>query len=211
MNEYLDKSGLTYFYGKIQQGFATQSDLSGKQSSVAKLGSSTQPVYTSAAGTFATCSTYAGGTAVTLNGTSKAASTASLYAPTSAGTNGQILVSSGSGAPSWSNLSVSYPDTTYSVNTASVSGAVSIDGRTPLHILTVTANVSSVALSYNPSAGHSCHVIFKASSAMTVALAYDSTNRITPNGQNISLSIPAGGYVELNFLSDGTNVYVRGI
>lgn len=45
-------------------------------------------------------STYAGGTAVTLNGTSKASATASFYAPTSAGTSGQLLVSTG-GAPSW--------------------------------------------------------------------------------------------------------------
>jgi len=76
--------------------------VSGKQATVAKLGSTTQPVYTSAAGTFATCSTYAGGTAVTLNGSSKGGSTASFYAPTSAGTSGQILVSSG-GAPTWTN------------------------------------------------------------------------------------------------------------
>lgn len=76
-------------------------NISGKQDKVAKLGSSSKPVYTSADGTFAECSSYAGGTAVTLNGTSKAASTASLYAPTGAGTSGQFLQSNGSGAPSW--------------------------------------------------------------------------------------------------------------
>ena len=76
-------------------------DISGKQNKVGKLGSTTKPLYTSAAGTFAECSTYAGGTAVTLNGTSKGASAASFYAPTAAGTSGQILVSAGSGAPSW--------------------------------------------------------------------------------------------------------------
>jgi hypothetical protein len=120
-----------------------------------------------------------------------------------------VLISNGSGAPSWG--APSYANVSYGVNTASVSGAVSIDGRIPLHILTVTANVSSVALSYNPAAGHTCHVIFKAASAMTVALAYHATNRVTPDGQGINLDIPAGGYAELNFLSDGTNVYVRGI
>lgn len=52
-------------------------------------------------------STYAGGTAVTLNGTSKASSTASFYAPTAAGTAGQFLKSSGS-APTWDNIT--YPD-----------------------------------------------------------------------------------------------------
>lgn len=59
-----------------------------KQSQVSALGSTTKPVYTSTAGTFSECSTYAGGTAVTLNGTSKAADTASFYAPILAGSNG---------------------------------------------------------------------------------------------------------------------------
>lgn len=77
-------------------------DVSGKQDKVAKLGSTTQPVYTSAAGTFATCNTYAGGTAVTLNGTNKAASTASFYAPTDDGPSGYYLKSNGNGkAPTW--------------------------------------------------------------------------------------------------------------
>ena len=75
----------------------------GKQDQVSTLGSTTKPVYTSAAGTFAECSTYAGGTAVTLNGTSKAANTASIYAPTAAGTNGQILKANSSGIPTWSS------------------------------------------------------------------------------------------------------------
>ena len=64
------------------------------------LGSSTKPIYLSS-GTATECSTYAGGTAVTLNGTSKSATTASFYAPTGAGTSGQLLKSSGSGAPTW--------------------------------------------------------------------------------------------------------------
>ena len=52
-------------------------------------------------------STYAGGTAVTLNGTSKAGSTASFYAPEGAGTANQYLKSSGSGAPTWETFSTS--------------------------------------------------------------------------------------------------------
>ncbi len=63
-------------------------------------GSATKPVYTSG-GSIAACSTYIGGTAVTLNGTGKGASTASLYAPTTAGTAGYLLQSNGSGAPTW--------------------------------------------------------------------------------------------------------------
>lgn len=38
--------------------------------------------------------------AVTLNGTSYANSTAAFYAPTDAGSTGEVLLSNGSGAPS---------------------------------------------------------------------------------------------------------------
>lgn len=74
----------------------------GKQNQVELTGSSTIiPVYVSSAGNFALCTKYAGGTKVTLNGTAKGGSTATFYAPTGAGTSGQYLVSSGSGAPAW--------------------------------------------------------------------------------------------------------------
>lgn len=63
-------------------------------------GSTTKPIYLNA-GAPTECNTYAGGTAVTLNGSSKSANTASFYAPTSAGTDGYILESNGSGEPSW--------------------------------------------------------------------------------------------------------------
>lgn len=49
-------------------------------------------------------STYAGGTSVTLNGVSKASSTAAFFAPTTSGSDGQVLVSGGSGAPQWMNI-----------------------------------------------------------------------------------------------------------
>jgi hypothetical protein len=66
------------------------------------VGSSTIPVYVNTNGVITACSSYAGGTAITLNGTSKAASTASFYAPTSSGTAGYILKSGGANvAPSW--------------------------------------------------------------------------------------------------------------
>lgn len=64
------------------------------------VGGSTVPIYLSN-GWPNTCSTYAGGTAVTLNGSDKGALTASFYAPTSAGTSGYYLKSNGSGAPTW--------------------------------------------------------------------------------------------------------------
>lgn len=86
-------------------------------------GSGTVPVYMDN-GTPKTCSAYAGGTNVTLNGSNKGASTASFYAPTSAGTSGYFLKSNGSGAPTWAavpsgggiTISEIYPsDTEYKV------------------------------------------------------------------------------------------------
>ena len=70
--------------------------LADKQNKVSTLGSKTEPVYISSSGTFSACSAYAGGTAVTLNGTSKAGNTASFYAPTAAGEEGQLLMFDGS-------------------------------------------------------------------------------------------------------------------
>lgn len=86
------------------------------------VGSATTPIYINANGAALACSAYAGGTAVTLNGTSKAASTASFYAPTGAGTSGYILKSNGSGAPSWAAVSNSEP--TLAWGTTSTVGTV---------------------------------------------------------------------------------------
>ena len=64
-------------------------------------GSSTTPIYIDSNGYITASIKYAGGTAITLNGTSRASADTSFYAPTSAGTSGYILTSNGSGEPSW--------------------------------------------------------------------------------------------------------------
>jgi len=84
----------------------------------ADIGSTTKPVYISSAGVVTEASTYAGGTKVTLNGTSAGGSTASFYAPTGPGTSGYYLKSNGSGEPSWASLA-------YNINGAVV-GSISI-------------------------------------------------------------------------------------
>lgn len=90
----------------------TGPDLSNYQAKVSALGSTTEPVYISAAGTFSKADKYAGGTRVVLNGTNKGTTAARIYAPVpysgsendthASGTLGQILVSSGlNNAPTW--------------------------------------------------------------------------------------------------------------
>lgn len=93
MAKFIGENSLAELVSKTKTLVAT------KQNILSIAGSSTKPIYISASGTISECSTYAGGTAVTLNGTSKASSTASFYAPTSAistSTSKRYLVGSSS-------------------------------------------------------------------------------------------------------------------
>ena len=65
------------------------------------VGASNKPVYF-VDGEPTECTTYAGGTRIKLNGTTKGGSTVTVWTPTSAGTAGQLLVSTAA-APAWSS------------------------------------------------------------------------------------------------------------
>ena len=75
--------------------------LNNKQNKISSLGTTIKPVYFSSDGVVSACLNYAGGTKVTLNGTEHKGTIATMYAPTTAGTNGYSLKSNGSGAPRW--------------------------------------------------------------------------------------------------------------
>lgn len=62
---------------------ANQTAWSNKQAQIPATGSTTKPVYFSAAGTVAEATTYAGGTKVTLNGTDRGGDSCNIYAPIS--------------------------------------------------------------------------------------------------------------------------------
>lgn len=88
-------------------------------SAATALGSNTQPLKLDANGALATCSTYAGGTAVTLNNSSKAASTASFYAPTAGGAAGKVLIGAGTTTmPAWTAAATLTSATSTTANTA---------------------------------------------------------------------------------------------
>lgn len=111
--------------------------------------------------------------------------------------------------------SLGYSDIGYAVNPVSNSStSVSLAGTTPLHVVTTSVSITAVTLSANPAEGHSCHVIFanSGSSDLTVAVTHHSTNRVCPGGTDPDpLTIPAGGYVEMDFLTANGKVYVRGV
>lgn len=150
-----------------------------------------------------------------------------VYAPTTAGTEGQMLIANASGIPAWgSKPSYAYGEIGYEVATQTTSGAVTIDGTKPLHIVTLSGAATSVAFSTGnlPAVGHLCHVIFTASTATTVSIAHVSTGSvryICPEGSSpADIDVPAGGYAEVDFLrgADTTEsndtiawIYVRGV
>lgn len=96
-----------------------------------QVGSASQPIYINASG-YAT----AGNTipTITLNGS--ATTTASLYAPTGAGTSGQLLKSSGSGAPTWATITAS----DVGAATANHSHTLSIASTTEAANIVLSAN-----------------------------------------------------------------------
>lgn len=148
------------------------------------VGSATTPIYVNSNGAALACSTYAGGTAVTLNGTSKAASTASFYAPTGAGTSGYILKSNGSGAPSWAAVSNGGP--TLAWGTTSTVGTVA---GTALKV-TMPANPNtdkkveqsrSTTTDYRPILMHSGHKAYGTDpGAATAETYYHESVAISP-------------------------------
>lgn len=113
--------------------------------------------------------------------------------------------------------SYAYSEIEYVATAVNGSGALTLAGTDPIYVVTVTANISSVALTANPPVGHSCHVIFitdsNDSTDHTVAIAHDVTNRVCPAGADLSFTVPknAGGYVEVDFLNVNNKVYVRGV
>lgn len=106
-------SGITISNIKLERGFVADPKYTrhpsesrvakaDKIATSAKIGDTNKPVYIAADGTVTAGSTYAAGTAVTLNGTSKSASTASFYAPTAGGTANYVLIGNGAtAAPTW--------------------------------------------------------------------------------------------------------------
>lgn len=156
-----------------------KSTWSGKQDKVSAKGSTTKPLYTSANGTFSECSTYAGGTAVTLNNSGKGSSTASFYAPTGGGTSGQVLKSNGTSAPTWTNQNTLAIGVQLYNNTSGSNGTITLSET--------SANYTYIDIFYRPNDGSN----------------YTSFTRVySPNGKNTCLryEIKAGGtmYVKIS-------------
>lgn len=124
-------------------------------SSVGRIYSAGTGISISNANAISLSATYAGGTAVTLNGVSKAANTASFYAPTAGGTANKVLIGKGTtSAPDWSAFKITgTADATYNLanfltgnQTITLSGDVSGSGTTSINVSIGSGKVTNAML-----------------------------------------------------------------
>ena len=138
-------------------------------------GSATEPIYWSS-GVPTKGDKYAGGTAVTLNNSSKAGSTASFYAPTAGGTaNTQALVGNGAtAAPKWVNIS---PSITITAGTSSAAPKINVIvlGQSGTAQAITTASTSVYGVTKLNSATNSTSTT-EAATPSAVKAAYDLAN-----------------------------------
>ena len=89
-------------------------------------------------------------------------------------------------------------------NTVTTLASVPVTRRTV--VATISAN-ASFSLASTPAEGREVHIIVKNSGSADVTVAIPTTYIIS--GGEDTLSVPAGGYAEINVLSAGGKLYVR--
>lgn len=106
----------------------------------------------------------------------------------------------------------SYPNVGLPVGSGTATSLANLPVTNRMIVATVSANQASVSISNGVSAltaGCELHVVVKATAAVTITLP-TSSPYVNMNADT-TLSLAANGYAEINFISDGTNIYVRAI
>lgn len=135
-----------------------------------------------------------------VTGTSGSNNLGTIYAPTTAGTSEQYLKSSGSGAPTWATM----PSYLTSVPTEYKKSYAIVVG--------VSANKANVTCPSTFSAnGEECTVLYVNSGTSSDYSVTVSTTYKTPDGEQLDLTCPIGGYCEVNYLKLGNTIYARGV
>lgn len=124
---------------------------------------------------------------ISLNGSSTTA--ASFYAPTSAGTSGYVLVSSGSSAPTWASIPAGA--------TVTLNGVVS---ATPSFYAPTTAGTSGQVLTSNGSGAPTWAAAPSGGGGDIFVAEYDSQTEIGTPFDDIKTAYEAGKYVVLKII-----------
>lgn len=95
---------------------------------------------------------------------------------------------------------------------ATTSGAVSINGANyDIAIITLNGNVTNVTLSSIPIEVKEIACIFYGNGTERIVAVANSDIYRTNTGDSLEIVVPANGYAEVNFLYDGTNIWIRGV
>lgn len=98
------------------------------------------------------------------------------------------------------------------VGSGTVTSLASLPVTNRMIVATISTNQSTVSINGGVSslaAGYELHVVVKVTAAVTITLP-TSSPYINMNADT-TLSLAANTYAEINFISDGTNIYVRSI
>lgn len=136
--------------------------------------------------------------AVTLNGVSKAGTTASFYAPTTAGTTGQILKATTSGAPVWTSAALGASNKPIYLNSSGVltegvsclpltGGTISNSTYYPLTINNSTSGATAVGIQFN-GAGTRLGNIYVNGSDNTLHFYYGNSDNVIYHSGNSNKS-----------------------
>lgn len=97
------------------------------------------------------------------------------------------------------------------VSKLTTSGAITLNASIhDVHIITLNGNVSNLTLSSMPEVGQQVDCLLYGNGTERTVTVVNSGIYKTNTGENLELTVPANGYAEVNFLYDGTNVWVRG-
>ena len=195
-------------YGSFNGSFTGNLNGAAARLGSGNIGSGSTPIYL-AAGVPTECSSYGGGSLVNLNGSLYSGTTATFYAPSSAGTLNYVLVSNGNGAPSWKLA-------------APIATAVSNNnGSTGASKLTITATYDGVALDKGTagtanyygasitSTGLSIGAGASAAGSTFTAAATTLSGTLSVSGDTTANRISASGHISTtkDIYSAGGNIY----
>lgn len=110
-----------------------------------------------------------------------------------------------------SSVSQAISDATFNNGVTTASSVSSIPVTHRLAIVSVNAN-GDFSLASTPEAGREINVIVRntGSGKINITVPHNSTY-LLPDGKQNVITIAAGGYADINVISNGTNMFVRGL
>ena len=96
-------------------------------------------------------------------------------------------------------------DSTYSKRQSEINAEV------PRASYKVVAMSADVTANESPASGYEVDVIYTNSTSGALTVTASKNTYATPDGDDLAISVPAGGYGEISFLNISNTIYARGV